>query len=402
MPTKKPSPDKVTQDPLFQDFILTRNIKQGTIRSYIAALQYYLPVTGKKNLTELIEEAENEQDRGVRRRKRRIRTYFIKYIKALEENGIRESTINLYLSRLKTIYNEYEIDTPRITYKTNTNNNASLEELLTIEEVKHVVDNVKIREKAIILLHLTSGMGAAEVQSLTLHDYNSAIGFNVLGGEYNELKKRIMDEEIIGVWKIRRVKTGMPYVTFSTPEANLKILEYLKHRKLKGVPATNSEDPLFVSRSNKPIMRSNYMAIFERINDSLGMGFCENGSRRFTSHKLRKLFTSILYKEGMDKLMIDWCLGHKVNPVTEAYFKANIEHLKREYRKRMHALTLEKSRVRRVMSDEVREIVRELEAKEREIKELRESQEKLREWVKKTEKLYNIIVSDPEFLKRMR
>lgn len=104
----------------------------------------------------------------------------------------------------------------------------------------------------------------------------------------------------------------------------------------------------------------------------------------------------------MDKLMIDWCLGHKVNPVTEAYFKANIEHLKREYRKRMHALTLEKSRVRRVMSDEVREIVRELEAKEREIKELRESQEKLREWVKKTEKLYDIIVSDPEFLKRMR
>lgn len=88
------------------------------------------------------------------------------------------------------------------------------------------------------------------------------------------------------------------------------------------------------------------------------MGFCENGSRRFTSHKLRKLFTSILYKEGMDKLMIDWCLGHKVNPVTEAYFKANIEHLKREYRKRMHALTLEKSRVRRVMSDEVREMRR--------------------------------------------
>ncbi len=400
MPTKKthPTKEELLQDPLLQEFIFSRNIKEKTIETYIAAIQHYSQVTGK-TITELIEEAEKEEDSGVKRRKRKIRQYFLKYIQHLQDQGVKGSTIRLYISKIKALYNEYEIDPPKITYKIRPEN-KSMDDLINLHEIKNVLDNTHPREKAMILLHLTSGMGSAELRRLNVVDYNKAIGFNVLGEDYEDARKRIQDEEIVGVWKVNRVKTGMPYVTFSTPEANIKILDYLRYRRLNGGPLKETQ-PLFSTQNGDRLKPITYANIFNRLNDRFYLGRDAAGNRRLTSHKLRKLFTTILYKEGMDKLAIDWLLGHKVNPVTEAYFKVNIDHLEREYRKRMRSLTFEKTVTRRVMAPEVREIVKELEEKENEIKELRESQEKLREWVKKTEKLYNVIMSDPEFLRRI-
>lgn len=391
---------KILEDPLFKEFVITRQLKKSTIETYLQAWGQYIPITGKKNITEIISEAEQEEDQGVKRRKRKIRKYFIQYIQTLEKKGLAPGTIRLYLSRIKAIYNEYDIDPPKIRYARNTQENRSFEELITFDELKEVISIVKPREKALILLHMTSGMGASEVRNLRVHDFETAINDDVLNTDYTELEKKILEENIIGTWKIRRIKTGMPYVTFTTPEANIQLIKYLKYRKSLNIPIQNPEDYIFVTNTGRKLTSEYYAMIFSRINDYMGFGRLRSGGRRFTSHKLRKLFATLLYQKGMDKLMVDWLMGHKVDSVTDAYFKANIDHLRGEYEKRMHVLMFEKTVVRHVSSEEVREIVRELEEREREIRELRESQERLRKWVKKTEKLYDLLMSDPSFLKK--
>jgi len=392
---------KILEDPLFKEFIVSRQIRESTIRTYLKAWGYYIPITGKKNITELITEAEQEEDRGVKRRKRKIRKYFINYIQTLEKKGLAPNTIRLYLSRIKAIYNEYDIDPPKITYSRNTQENISLEELITFNELKEVISIVKPREKALLLLHLTSGMGASEIMNLRVHDFETAIEEKVVDADYSQLEKKILEDNVVGVWRVRRIKTGMPYVTFTTPEANAHIIEYLRYREKLNIPIKDSEDYIFVTNTGRKFTSEYYSMLFSRINDYMGFGRLKSGGRRFTSHKLRKLFATLLYREGMDKLMIDWLMGHKVDNVTEAYFKANIDHLRREYEKRMHALMFRKTVVKHVSSAEVKEIVRELEEKEREIRELRESQERLREWVKKTERLYDLLMSDPSILRKL-
>lgn len=94
--------------------------------------------------------------------------------------------------------------------------------------------------------------------------------------------------------------------------------------------------------------------IFQRLNDKAGFGRKENKVRLFTSHQLRKLFTKTLFAQGVDKLMVDWMLGHKINDVTEAYFKTKPERLRSEYIKHMNHLTLEQIKIRKVTSGKLR------------------------------------------------
>ncbi|HSP86707.1 MAG TPA: hypothetical protein VLN45_01125, partial [Ignavibacteriaceae bacterium] len=51
----------IKKDHLYKEYVLDRNLKPGTIRSYTRKLQIYSKVTGL-TLTQLIEEAEEAED----------------------------------------------------------------------------------------------------------------------------------------------------------------------------------------------------------------------------------------------------------------------------------------------------------------------------------------------------
>ena len=62
-------------DPLYKEYVLNRNLKPETIRSYNWKLRIYCEVTGL-SLTQLIEEAEDDEDNLIRFRKRKIKVHF--------------------------------------------------------------------------------------------------------------------------------------------------------------------------------------------------------------------------------------------------------------------------------------------------------------------------------------
>ncbi|MFZ0441670.1 MAG: hypothetical protein WAL81_03465 [Methanobacterium sp.] len=82
------------------------------------------------------------------------------------------------------------------------------------------------------------------------------------------------------MWKLSRIKTGTPIITFSTPESLTAILEYLKID-----PPITFESPLF--RSNKikdmAISDGGFDKYFHMLNDKCGFGK-PNLQAKFRSH----------------------------------------------------------------------------------------------------------------------
>lgn len=180
-------------------------------------------------------------------------------------------------------------------------------------------------------------MGASEVRNLTFKDFVTAIEeyLDLDDTDKNNMFKVAVNlkdkKEIVGTWKIRRYKTKMPYITFNSPESTVAIVDYIFYRYKMNKPIKNIDDPLFTTKDNAKITSGSHYKLFLRLNDRVGFGLRTKKRRFFTSHMLRKLFTTSLYQAGVDKLAIDWMLGHKINPVTEATLK-----LKRRLKKELY------------------------------------------------------------------
>ncbi len=368
----------VKKDDCYIDFIESRDIGNSTKRTYMHRITRYCNFLGKTP-TELIEEAEDEQDSAIKTRKRRIKRYLIDYKKYLEDEGTTNTAVKINITTVKSFYRSLDIDVPSIKFKKQ-NSNISLEETISIDLIKKIVDIANLRDKAIVLLMLSSGMGAAEVKNLTYGDFLRGIL------EYIELNKSnyfdielIYDKlknqnNLIGTWKIHRVKTGKPYYTFNSPESTDAILEYLSERQRHNIAPKSQEDPLFISDQKKKLSDMAFLYIFHRLNDKLKLGFRSKNRRVFTSHQLRKFFTTTLYSNGADKLVVDWFLGHSIHSTTESYFKTNEKDLKNRYTKYVNHLMLKKVKIERISSEEVKNIVNELNKKDEQLEQMKDEQ----------------------------
>lgn len=369
---------ELKKDPLVKDFLRSRGIRKSTEKAYLQRINKYCEFLGKTP-TEFIDEAEEEQDNGIKKRKRKINSYIYDFVELLKSDNSSSNTIKSTVETVVSFYKQFDVDTPSLrNLVKKQNENISFESLLNKDLIKQIVDQASVRDKAIVLIHFSSGMGASEVRHLTFRDFLIAVNEYV---DINELDKQDVlkvamslknRDDLVGTWKIKRFKTGMPYVTFSSPEATKAMINYFIDRYRTNKPIKSLDDVLIVNQYNQKISATGYNLIFARLNEKLGLGKRSEKRHSLTSHILRKMFTTILYRAGLDKLAIDWMLGHKIDPITEAYFKTNIVDLKSKYMNVLPHLTLEKVKIKRMESDEVKDIVRDLDKKDEEIKKLRE------------------------------
>jgi len=77
--------EDIENDETVKDFLRSKWIKQSSKTQYLFRLRRYSDFIGKKP-SELIDEAEKEQDEGIKRRKRRIRQYIFNYIEYARNN----------------------------------------------------------------------------------------------------------------------------------------------------------------------------------------------------------------------------------------------------------------------------------------------------------------------------
>lgn len=364
----------ITNDRHIKDFYRSRNLRGSTQDLYTTLLTHYCLYVGKTP-TELIEEAEEEEEERIRMKNRKIKTYLLDYSEYLENNGKSPGYIDRIITTIRTFYSEYEIELPRKRKITQDKETLiTKEDIVTKKHIKEALKHANTKYKAIILLMVSSGMGASEICNLTWKNFLTAVemdkykGFDV--GELRELVSK--KHYLIPTWYINRQKTSMPYFTFSSPESIDAIFTFLDERNHLKRNITSPEDTLFEFDGNK-MNTKGMVAYFQRLNDRAGFGWQQNKRTRFFhSHVLRKFFASTLKEAGLPELEVNWMLGHRPAKISGIYIKPSVKVLKNQYRKLVPKLSLEKVNLRDMDSEEYDKLQKQLEEtkKESEMREI--------------------------------
>lgn len=354
--------EQIEKDPVFRDYSRKKGGKEYTQYTRMIRIQYFCEFL-KKTPSELIEEAEEEMDKGIKKRKRSINKHFLDYVDHLKQLGLSKNTIMSYTSTVKSFYRSYDIDVPDVTnIRPEKIVNPSLDTILSKKEIEIVLKHAGFRDKATILLQLSSCMGAAEIRSLKYSDFIKSIS-KFIDDDTDELDIKSIDrqlrkrKDLIGTWNVHRIKTGMPYITFNSPESIIAILDYLLDWNQKRM-IESVDQPLFLNRASKKMTRDGFLRSYQRLNEKAGFGREEDNHHYFRSHKLRKFFTTSMMKSHVDKTAIDWMLGHSINATDSAYFKVDVDHLKNQYLQGLKEVTIGKVEVKQVHSNEYMDLVK--------------------------------------------
>ena len=312
---------------LLQTLCLERNIMHSTMVRYRTIINYYTESQGLP-LYELIQEAEKEEDKGIRLKNRTIKKRLISHRNYLiNERNYSLITVQKTMIGLRTIYNHYEIELPRLPQLNNKNvkkyETIYYNDLPTKELIKRAVNHSKPLMKAIILFITSSGCARAETCSITLQDFIEATQeyhhSNNIYDVINELKNK---EDIIPIFHIKRMKTNNYYYTFCSPEATKAILDYLETRTDQLKP----EGQLF--KINK-----NYLNVkFKELNDQLG-GHSKGCYSLLRTHMLRKFHASNLARgeNGLSLDEIDSLQGRCKDNVRQSYYFDDPKELRKKY-----------------------------------------------------------------------
>jgi len=405
------SNEVIINDEVFQEFLDARGIVKKTRRKHIINMTNYCNLH-QQTPTELIEEAESEQDAGIKRKKRTLRKKLIKYVAWMKEKNRATSTIKVYLTDTKAFYDDCEIDIPKLPKNICENKdlklrNIAFDETPTKEHVKKACDTTNIRNKAMILLHFSSGMGSSEVRHLKYEDFLIAneeylnIDENDKLNAFKVANQILKVKDCIGTWKLGRYKKARPYITFNSPESNHAIANYLLHRINRNKFILNLNDFLFVTHHNKFIAENTYTSTFGRINKSCGYGKRKNGYNFFTSHRLRVAFGTSAKTKGVDTIDIRRMMGQKGDYQDDAYLKTTAIRLKEHYIKFVKDLSISEIDVIQYSNEEVRKIRRDLDVYKSESAREKEIQEKIKaekdreiELLKKENQLTRKLVED--------
>lgn len=355
-------------DPKLQLMITRKELSKDRIQGYTIVFNEYCRISNKTP-TELIDEAREEQQPYLGRNnqilfipksERKIGYYISQYHEYLKEKRLSPYSIDTYLRMIYAFYNEYDIELPK-------KRNVKLPkviirqgDLATIEDIQLAVESTNnIRNKAIILLIISSGMRRGAVVDLTIADFIEATKDYHNSNNIQTILEMKNFRNIVPAWLFFPSKTeeyDNVCLTFNTPECTEYIIKYLKTRK-----NLKLEDSLF------DLGKQGVSRIFRELNDKL-FGKTEKTNKRiFMPHRLRKFFLTTFRKKTNDLFALRLVAGHALPAkIDDNYQEIPVAETKQQYMKVIPALSIRDTEVHNIKSKEFL-------ALERKNQELRES-----------------------------
>ena len=321
-----------TDDELIDDFVRTRNLKQSSKQIYTSTINLYTKFNNA-SLIELLKEAEQEEETGIRWKKRTLKKRLINFRSWLTEN-YRKNYVKSTMTRIITIYKHYEIevhDLPPINNKNFIESEPiTFKELPDHELIKVALKIAKPLLRAIILFQTSSGCARHEALSITIQDFIDATSdYHNENNIYDVIKVLKNRDDVVPTFRLKREKTNKYYYAFCSPEAVTEMINYL----LTITKPLKSENRFF------DIHKGSVVRLFSQLNEELGAGKAGTYNRLRT-HNMRKFHSTRLDEDGLSRDVIDALQGRGKNATRDAYFLENPDKLKELYMQHMHCLTI--------------------------------------------------------------
>lgn len=125
-------------------------------------------------LTQLIEEAETDEDNKIRKRLRRIKGHLIDLQEYLITNDYSPHRIDDTITTVRGFYSYYEIDLPKRTYHAPTPDLQN-EAIPTKEDILKALSLCNTKYQTIIYLMSSSGISLGDVLDLKVSDFFNAL-----------------------------------------------------------------------------------------------------------------------------------------------------------------------------------------------------------------------------------
>lgn len=333
---------------ILQKFYNDKKLADSSRNTYNAAVRIYESLN-EKTLDELINEADYEEEKGIRWKKRSLKTYLINFRNYVYSN-YSENTARRYFSCIKTIYLHFEIEIHKLpSFNSNQIRKTyqmDYDDLLTKEELQDAYYEANNLFKCIILFGISTGASKIDMLNLTVRDWICANEKYITSFNSEDILPSLLElknKETIPCFRGSRQKTKKKYTTFCSPEAAEHINQYLIGREATLREEYNTklklDDPLF------DVTPEHVSYTFTKINRKLNLGKVGEWGK-FRCHMLRKFHASRL-RNCPDVVWtideIDTLQGRSLDNTHEAYFKNSREKLYEKYVESVDGLMLFKS-----------------------------------------------------------
>lgn len=344
----------IRSDPMIIGWMAGIEASKSTHDNYTHGLRLFCDFAELTPI-QLLEEAESEITNGTLMRQRKIKGYLITFRSMLKERGLAPKTIGNIMTGVNSFYRFNDIDLPNLNNRKQFSPKPLKKNTLWLEksDIQAILGHAGVRDRAIILIMVSSGLSQVDVLNLQIKDVKS--GYDEHTG--------------ITTLSVRRIKTDYDFTTFLSPEASKTVLNWIefrnKHEKSK---VRSDDDFLFVKRdvpdsylethedSVRRLDKHGLMAVFRRLARATGQETDKGTWSLVRAHNLRKYFNSTLLNNGADIFFTDYLMGHKIDQMHEAYYRADPVKLREKYIKYLPFLSIEDTEVKIVESAEYNEL----------------------------------------------
>lgn len=277
-------------------------------------------------LKELLREADEEEEQGIRWKKRTLRRRLIDF-REYVYSQVLASTANMYFGTVLSIYRHFEIEIHDLPYFSDKNLKqnppTTFKDIPNKKILKQAIRASDNRMRAILLFQSSSGCALKETLSVTVGDFVEATReYHSNDDDIYEILKEIHSyDNVVPTFTLRRHKMNKYYYTFCSPEAVEAIIIYLKGRKKE----VKTDSPLF------DIGQSRLFQKYQELNDKLQLG--HRGNRRIlTSHTVRKYHSTTLNNLNIfTETEVHFMQGRTRASLDEIYLMKDPSKLKEKY-----------------------------------------------------------------------
>jgi integrase len=273
---------------------------------------------------------------------KQIITFISKQNSRAEHGEITAATVSNCLKAVRLLLemNDVSLNWKKIRRVLPRSRRYALDRIPTVEEIREIVEAADIREKALTLVFVSSGIREGAIEHLRVEDYS------LIRGE----EQRILAGRLI-------IYSADPeqYVTFITPEACKALDKYLDFRRQHGEDVKKSS-PLFRDKFDPirgfyghgkinskeftiPMTGPAVRQYYNRLLFSIGIRKERRRRHDFSVHGFRKFFKTKAEIGGMKPINVETLMGHSTG-ISDSYYRPTEKDLLDDYLKVVNYLTI--------------------------------------------------------------